>query len=167
MILFLQNIARFILVILIQVFVLNNIRFSGFINPYIYILFILMLPVRFPRWLSLILGFITGMIIDSFTNTPGVHTFATVLIAYIRNPVINAFISVEEGANPVPGLYSFGVGAFIKYLVTMVIVHHATFFFLEVFSFQDAGHTLLRIFLNSTITVVLLIGVLSFNRNKL
>ena len=80
MILFLQNIARFILVILIQVFVLNNIRFSGFINPYIYILFILMLPVRFPRWLSLILGFITGMIIDSFTNTPGVHTFATVLI---------------------------------------------------------------------------------------
>ena len=58
MILFIQNIVRFILLILIQVFVLNNIRFSGFINPYIYILIILLLPVRFPRWASLIVGFI-------------------------------------------------------------------------------------------------------------
>jgi len=166
MILFLQNIARFISVILVQVFVLNNIRFAGFINPYIYILFILMLPVRFPRWLSLILGFITGLIIDSFTNTPGVHAFATVLIAYLRNPVINAFISVEEGASPIPGLYSFGVAAFVKYIVTLVIIHHTAFYFLEVFSFENVIPTILRIMLNSLITIVIIIGLQSFKPGK-
>ena len=167
MILFLQNIARFIVLILIQVFVLNNIRFSGFINPYIYILFILLLPVRFPRWASLILGFITGLIIDSFTNTPGVHAFATVLLAYLRNPVINAFLSVEEGANPVPGFYSFGVAAFVKYVITLVIVHHTAFFFLETFTFHDAGSTLIRIVLNSAVTIIILFGIQSFKRSKL
>jgi rod shape-determining protein MreD len=149
------------------VFVLNNIRFSGFINPYIYILFILLLPVRFPRWISLLLGFGLGLIIDSFTNTPGVHAFATVLVAYLRKPVINAFISVEEGANPLPGLYSFGVAAFVKYLVTLVVIHHTAFYFLEVFSFHDAGSTLMRIALNSFVTITILLGIQSFKKGKL
>lgn len=166
MILLIQNIVRFILLMLVQVFVLNNIRFAGFINPYIYILFILLLPVRFPRWLSLILGFITGLVIDSFTNTPGIHAFATVLLAYLRNPVITAFLSVEEGANPVPGFYSFGVAAFVKYVIALVILHHTAFFFLEVFSFREAGYTLLRILLNSSITVILLFGIQSFKLTK-
>ena len=159
MILFLQNILRFIVLILTQVFVLNNIRFIGFINPYIYILFILLLPVRFPRWLSLILGFITGLIIDSFTNTPGVHAAATVLIAYLRNPVINVFINLEEGANPVPGFDTFGISSFVKYLISMVVIHHTAFFFLEAFNVETPGQTLLRILLNSIITLVLLFGL--------
>lgn len=166
MILFLQNIARFILVLLVQVFVLNNIRFSGFINPYIYILFILLLPTRFPRWLSLILGFITGLIIDSFTNTPGIHAFATVLLAYLRNPVIKAFTSIEEGVNPVPGFYGFGVGPFVKYVVTLVLLHHTAFFFLEVFSFMNAGQTVLRILMNSFVTITLIIGLQSLKSGK-
>jgi rod shape-determining protein MreD len=159
MILFLQNVIRFIVLVLAQVFVLNNIRFIGFINPYIYILFILLLPVRFPRWLSLILGFIIGLIIDSFTNTPGVHTAATVLMAYLRNPVINVFINLEEGVNPVPGFFSFGIASFVKYITSMVLIHHTAFYFLEVFSFDTPGQTLLRILLNSLITLFLLFGL--------
>jgi len=166
MILLLQNIARFLILILVQVFVLNNIRFSGFINPYIYILFILLLPVRFPRWLSLILGFITGMIIDSFTNTPGVHAFSTVLLAYFRNPVINIFLSIDEGANPVPGFYSFGVSAFVKYVVSLVILHHTAFYFIEIFSFENAGQTFLRLVLNSVVTILIIFGIQSFNTRK-
>lgn len=166
MILFLQNIARFLLLILVQVFVLNNIRFSGFINPYIYVLFILLLPVRFPRWLSLIVGFVTGLIIDSFTNTPGIHTFATVLLAYLRNPVINAFLSIEEGANPVPGFYSFGVSAFVKYVISLVILHHTAFYFLEIFSFENAGQTIIRLLMNSVVTILIILGIQSFKTGK-
>ncbi len=166
MIVVLQNIARFLILILVQVFVLNNIRFSGFINPYIYILFILLLPVRFPRWLSLILGFITGMIIDSFTNTPGVHAFATVLLAYFRNPVISIFLSIDEGANPVPGFFSFGVSAFVKYVISLVILHHTAFYFLEIFSFDNAGQTILRLMMNSTVTILIIFGIQSFKTGK-
>lgn len=164
MILFLQNIVRFILLILIQVFVLNNIRFLGFINPYIYVLFIFLLPVKFPRWMSLILAFIIGIIIDAFSNTYGIHAFSAVLIAFLRNPVINIFISIEEGANPVPSFYTFGVGAFIKYIVTLVIIHHITFFFLEIFGFENFGQTLLKIILNAFFTIVIILGIHSFKR---
>jgi len=164
MILLIQNIVRFALLILVQVFVLNNIRLLGYINPYIYILFIFLLPVKFSRAGSLVLAFILGMIIDAFSNTPGMHTFATVLIAFLRNPVINIFITIEEGANPEPSFYSFGVAAFIKYIITLVFIHHSAFFFLEIFTFVGVGQTLLRIFLNTLITSIILLGINSFKK---
>lgn len=89
----LQNIFSFIVLILLQVLVLNNVQFLGFLNPYIYILFILSLPVKFPRWITLILGFVLGLIIDVFSNTIGTHAFATVLIAFFRTGIIKLFTS--------------------------------------------------------------------------
>lgn len=139
--------------------VLNNIRLLGYINPYIYILFIFALPVRFSRAFSLILGFILGLIIDAFSNTPGMHTFATTLIAFLRNPVINIFTTIEEGANPEPSFHSFGVFAFIKYIIVLVLIHHTAFFFLEVFTFVGFEQTLLKIALNTLVTSVILLGV--------
>ncbi len=159
-----QNIFSFVILVLIQVLALNNIQFLGFINPYIYILFILSLPVKFPRWLSLILAFILGLTIDTFSNTIGMHTFATVLIAFFRNGIIKLFTSIEEGSNPVPSFYSFGVGAYIKYVVFMVLLHHSSLFFLEAFSFQNFWMTILRILLSSFVTVLLILGIRSFNR---
>ena len=79
----LQNILRFIFLILIQVFLLDNIQFMGYINPMIYVLFILLLPVRFPRWALLISAFAMGLIIDVFSNTAGMHTFALVFAAFL------------------------------------------------------------------------------------
>lgn len=159
-----QNIFSFVILVLVQVLALNNIQFLGFINPYIYILFILSLPVKFPRWLSLILAFILGLTIDTFSNTIGMHTFATVLIAFFRNGIIKLFTSIEEGSNPVPSFYSFGVGAYIKYVVFMVLLHHSSLFFLEAFSFHNFWMTLLRILLSSFVTVLLILGIRSFNR---
>ena len=78
----LQNIFSFILLVLVQVLVLNNIQFLGYIDPYLYILFILVLPVQMPRWFLLILAFALGITIDIFSNTLGMQAFATVFIAF-------------------------------------------------------------------------------------
>ena len=164
MIVFLQNTLRFVLLLLAQVFILNNIRFLGFINPYIYILFIFLLPVKFPRWISLILAFVLGLILDVFSNTYGIHAFTSVLIAFLRNPVINMYTSIEEGASPTPSFYTFGVVPFIKYVSTLVIFHHTVLLLLEVFSFNDFGDTLLRIVLNSLVTILIILGIQSFYR---
>lgn len=67
----LQNIIRFVLLVLAQVLILNNIQFLGYINPYIYILFIFSLPYRTPQWLILSLAFILGLTIDIFSKTWG------------------------------------------------------------------------------------------------
>ena len=83
------------LLVLIQVLALNNIQFLGFLNPYIYILFILSLPVKLPNWITLLLAFVLGLTIDAFSNTMGMHAFATVLVAFLRGGIINLFISID------------------------------------------------------------------------
>lgn len=160
-----RYILRFLVLVLVQVLILNNINFLGYINPYIYIFFILILPARFSRHLVLIIAFVLGLTIDTFANTYGIHTFSTVLIAYLRPVSIKLFTNIEEDTNPIPSLASFGVFGYIKYMFSLVLIHHASFYLLEVFSFVNIGFTLLRILLNSLITAIILLGIISFKRD--
>jgi len=157
----LQNIFRFMLLVLFQVLVLNNIQFLGYINPYLYILFILVLPVQMPRWFLLILAFILGLTIDIFSNTPGMHAFATVFVAFFREGIIKLFTNIEEGNNPTPSFHTFGVSAFVKYVVLIVIIHHTTLFLLEAFSFAHFWIMLTKILLSSLLTIMLILGIQS------
>ena len=84
----LKNVLRFIFLIGIQVLVLNNVLFMNYINPYIYILFILLLPFDTARWLLLVLSFALGFSVDAFQNTMGLHAFSCVFIAFIRRPIL-------------------------------------------------------------------------------
>jgi rod shape-determining protein MreD len=157
----LQNIFRFLLLVLFQVLVLNNIQFLGYINPNLYVLFILALPVRTPRWFSLLLAFAIGLTIDAFSNTMGMHAFATVFITFFRNGIIKLFTSIEEGSNPTPSFYSFGVGAYIKYVVLFVLIHHSILFYLEAFSFVHFWIISSKIILSSLFTILLILGIQS------
>lgn len=157
-----QLIIRFIFLILIQIFVLDNIQFLGYINPMIYILFILSLPIRFPKWLSLILAFILGFIIDVFSNTLGMNTFATVFLAFVRVPIINLIISFDEGANPAPSFQNFGVNNYVKYVILCVFIHHLILFMTESFSFTSFWFTLIKTLLSSVVTILLIFMIKSF-----
>ena len=77
------NILRFVVVVALQVFILNELRLGGFINPWLYLYFILMLPIHIPGWLLLMVAFLTGFTIDVFSNTIGMHTLATVFLAFL------------------------------------------------------------------------------------
>lgn len=157
----LQNIFRFIILVVVQVFVLDSIQFMGYISPMIYILFILSLPVRFHRGLSLILAFVLGLTIDMFNNTMGLHAFATVLLAFFRNPVIRIFVSLEEGMNPTPSFRTFGVSSYIKYIVTLIVTHHAVLFLMESFSFLNLSLLVPKILISSLVTFLLIAGIQS------
>lgn len=157
----LENIIRFILLVLAQVLVMNNIQFLGYINPYIYILFILSLPYLTPRWFVLFLAFGIGIIIDIFSDTLGIHAFAAVFIAFFRTGMIKLFTSIEEGNNPTPSFHTFGVGAYIKYIILAVLIHHSTLFFLESLSFMHLWLVAGKIIFSSILTVLLLIGLQS------
>ena len=157
----LQNIFRFILLIVLQIFLLDNIQFLGYITPMIYVLFILSLPVRFPRSLLLLLAFAMGLIIDIFSNTLGIHAFATVFVAFVRNPVINIFTSIDEGNNPTPSFHSFGVGAYVRYVITIVLLHHTTLFLLEAFSLMNVVFLVPKILISSAVTILLILATQS------
>ncbi|VBB47044.1 Rod shape-determining protein MreD [uncultured Paludibacter sp.] len=157
-----QIIIRFIVLVFLQIFVLDNIQFLGYINPMIYVLFVLSLPVRFPKWISFLLAFFLGLIIDMFSNTLGMHTFATVFLAFVRTPVINVLTSFDEGVNPVPSYKTFGVNNYVKYVVICVLLHHFTLFMIETFSFTSFTFTFLKILMSSVVTILLILLVQTF-----
>jgi rod shape-determining protein MreD len=153
-----RNIGSFFFLVLLQVLVLNNIEFSGFINPYLYILFIMLLPFETPKWILLLISFFLGFLIDLFSNTLGMHAFASVAIAFIR-PYILGGIAPREGyeAGMKPGLNSFGWEWILKYSFVMVFVHHFILFYTETFKFQMFFSTLLRVILSTLFTIILII----------
>jgi hypothetical protein len=110
------------------------------------------------------MAFGTGLLIDIFSNTPGLHAFSTVLIAFLRYPVFNIFTSIEEGANPTPSFHSFGVVPFISSIALLILIHHTALFMLEVFSFINFGETIFRILINSLITILIILAIQSFVR---
>jgi rod shape-determining protein MreD len=159
MYLILRNIVRFLVVILFQVLVMDNVMLNGYLIPQVYLLFILLMPFETPRWIQLISGFLLGMGIDIFLNTPGMHTFATVAVSFVRPYFLN-LLAPRDGYEPdsFPRVYYYGFLWFLKYTLTLVFIHHFILFYLEVFQLSEFLATLLRVILStilSTSTIVL------------
>lgn len=155
----LKNIFRFFILVLLQVFILNNIQFSGYINPYLYVLFILMLPFNIHRWALIILGFTLGFSIDIFSNTAGLHSAATVLIAFIRPFIIKLGNKGQEyeATSFTPSVRITGFRWFFIYSLILVSIHHIFLFFLEEFNFHDFFTTFFRAIASIIATILLLI----------
>ena len=165
-----NSILRFglvlILLILLQVLLFNNIQFSGYVNPYIYILFILLLPFEIPSWLLLMLSFGTGLILDFFSGSPGMHTSATVLTGFVR-PYILRVISPRDGyESGSPSSLVYGFRWFFIYTVLIVAIHHTVLFYIEVFRFADFFRTMLRVLLSSLFTVIFILLIELYRRSR-
>ena len=157
----------FVLLILLQVLLFNNIQFSGYINPYVYIMFILLLPIEIPSWLLLILSFTIGMIIDFFSGSPGVHTFATVLSGFVR-PYVIRVVSPKDGyeSGSEPSMSNYGFRWFLSYTLLIVLIHHTSLFYLEVFRFTDFFRTLFRVILSTIFSVTFILLIEYYRRGK-
>ena len=154
-----RNIFRFVVLILFQVLVLDNVMINGYMIPYIYILFILLMPFETPRWIQLLSGFALGLVMDLFSGTPGMHTAASVLIAFVR-PYLLDLLASRDGYEPetFPRVHYYGLLWFLKYAALIVVIHHLALFYLEVFQLKHFFSTLLRVILSSilsTSTIVL------------
>ena len=143
----------FVLLVLIQVLILNQVQFSGYVNPYIYVLFVLLLPLNSPRYVVLITAFLIGLTIDVFSNSLGIHSFSTVFIAYLRPAVVRLISNREEDRNDYPGLKQNNLRWFIYYTSVLVIMHHFVLFYLEIFTFYNFFGTLFRVFLSSLFSI--------------
>jgi hypothetical protein len=156
---------RFFLVMLMQVLVLNNLQFSGFINPYFYIWFILILPFNTPGWVLLVTAFFLGLGIDAFPqglagngSTLGTHAAATVAIAFLRPTVLRWINPREEyRQETLPDARSYGLIWFAGYVLIMAGIHHFILFFLEDLSLRDLFRTLWRVLLSSLFSFILIL----------
>jgi rod shape-determining protein MreD len=152
------NIFRFIFLVLLQAVILNNIQLGGFINPYLYVLFILLLPFETPKGLLLLLAFLLGLSVDMFANTMGIHASATVFMAFCR-PYILKLVAPRDGyeAETLPSIKNLGLRWFLVYSTFLVFLHHTFLFFVEVFRFSEFFMTLWRVLLSSSLTIFLVV----------
>jgi rod shape-determining protein MreD len=157
----------FILLILFQVLLFNNIQFSGYVNPYIYIMFILLLPIEIPSWLMLLLSFFTGLMIDFFSGSHGMHTSATVLAGFVR-PYVLRLVAPRDGyeSGPDPSMIIYGFRWFLTYALLIVLVHHTALFYLEVFRFADFFRTLLRVLFSSVFSVAFILLIEFYRKGR-
>ena len=154
-----RNILRCVVVILFQVLIMDNVMINGYMIPYIYILFILLMPFETPRWVQLLAGFALGLALDLFSGTLGMHTAASVLAAFAR-PYLLDLLASRDGYEPetFPRIHYYGFLWFLKYTALIVVIHHLALFYLEVFQLKHFFSTLLRVILSSvlsTSTIVL------------
>ena len=152
-----KYILMFIFVVLIQVLILNQLQISGYLNPYFYVLFILLLPVSTPRYLVLLLAFIIGFSIDFFSDTPGLHAAATTLLGYLRTPVMYLVSGRGSDMAEYPTLKNNGLRWFLVYSVLLVLIHHFFLFYMEVFSFTGFFRTLIRVIFSTILSVFVIV----------
>jgi rod shape-determining protein MreD len=152
-----RNIIRFVILVLVQVLILNNIQVSGYILPYFYVLFILLLPFETPKWLLLIAAFALGLSVDLFSHTPGMHASASVFMAFLR-PYVLEMSSPRDGYEPgsFPRLYYYGFQWFLRYTLILVFAHHFVLFYVEVFRFAEFFNTLARVLLSTLFSTILI-----------
>jgi rod shape-determining protein MreD len=163
-----RNILRFVLLILVQVLLINNIELGRFINPYIYVLFIIVLPFETPKWLLLVSAFLLGITVDMFQDTAGMHAMACVFMAYVRPGVLKLF-SPREGYEfgTQPTVQYLGVPWFLSYSGILILLHHLVLFYTEMFRFSEFFSTFLRVLVSSLFTLLLVVVTqYMFNRKK-
>jgi len=164
----LRNIFRFIALVLVQVLIVKNIELGRFINPFVYVLFLVILPFETPKWSLLFIGFMLGITIDMFYDTPGFHASACVVMAYIRPGILKLFSprdGYESGTQPT--VQYLGVPWFLSYAGILVLAHHFVLFFLEIFRFSEFFSTFFRAIISAVSTMILIVTIqYLFNRKK-
>jgi rod shape-determining protein MreD len=156
------------MLVLVQVLIVKNIELGRFINPFIYVLFLIILPFETPKWALLFIAFALGITVDMFYDTAGLHAAACVMMAYIRPGVLKLFSprdGYESGTQPT--IQYLGIPWFLSYAGILVLAHHTILFFLEIFRFSEFFSTFLRVLISSVCTMILIVVIqYLFNRKK-
>lgn len=152
----------------VQIFLLRNLNFYNLSNPFIYVLFILALPFGIPNLLLFLLAFGTGLTLDSFYDTLGVHTSACVVLAFVRILFISVSVNREAFDEPEPSLGNMGFKWFTIYATLCIFSHHFVLFFLEAFKLTELLYTLARCLTSFVFSLftILLVEFIFYNRKS-
>lgn len=163
----LSILLNFVLILGVQVLLLNDvvIRSSMTVQgiplfiPLVYPLIILLLPVRTAPWLALLIGFVLGLSVDLFCNTPGMHAAATVLLAYIRIGLLNLFFqqNAKDINDAMPTLFRMGFRAFLVYLLIACAIHHLFLYTLQIWSWKQSLYILLKTLVSVPMSVLIMV----------
>ncbi len=156
---YIRRLKWLVILILLQVLILNNIHIAGYATPFLYVYLILKLNTSISRNGLMLWGFSLGLLVDVFSNTPGMNAIATVLLAFTRPFFFNLFISKDTSESISPGFDSIGIWPFTKYALICILIHHSTLLLIESFSFFDLSTLLLKIVASTLLTFLCVLAI--------
>lgn len=163
---FLNKLIHFLVLVLIQVLVLNHIHLLGVATPLLYVYFILNFSYNYPRWASMLWAFIMGIIIDIFSNTPGIASASLTLLAAIQPHILRPFIMHDDTSDIEPNITVLTYSRYIGFASIMTFIYSIVFFTLEMFSFFNIVEWISCV-IGSTVLTIALILVIERMRSRL
>ncbi|RQP11602.1 MAG: rod shape-determining protein MreD [Parapedobacter sp.] len=165
---FVNNIVRFVVLVILQVFLFKNIGYYNLATPFPYILFILLLPVGIPNFLLYCIAFFTGITVDAFYDTLGVNAAACVALVWARILFIRITLQTDQYESYLTPLWgNVPFRWYFLYVTVLALFHHAVLFMMETFSFHQFHYTIIRVLLSCIFTVIIiLLFSLLFYRKK-
>jgi len=147
------NMLRFVLLVITQVLIFNNLNFLGFINPFVYVVFFYWYPIKVNRAIFMLTAFLLGLVIDIFSDTLALNALASVTIAYARPAIMRFCFGVN---------YDFQSFSFknttkvqrITFLALLVLIHHLIFFSFEILSIAHFLLILKKVFATGIVTLI-------------
>jgi hypothetical protein len=166
-----RNILRALGLILFQVLILSRVDLSigsfTFIHIIIYPFWIFLLPLNTPKAGVLVFAFISGLFVDYFYNSPGVHAAAMVVVAYLRGVVLRIITPFEGYSNSTsPTLVQMGFGWFISYTTLLFLIFSFAYYSFDAFSFVYFFQIFLKTIFTLIPSVVLFFVIHSLFRSK-
>lgn len=155
----LNHIARFIFMITIQVLVVNRLDlFDGLLLPFIYIHALLMLPFETPGWMRLLIAFFTGLVVDGFMDTAGLHASACVWMVFVQI-ALQKLLAPREGYEygQRPTIQSQGMRWYLVYAGVLAFLFHLWLFLAELFRFSTFFQTSFKALISAIAALLLLI----------
>jgi hypothetical protein len=155
----LKSISSFFILLVLQILIFNNIGITSWdIIPAFYILILILLPFETPDWLILVIAFIVGLVIDIFADTLGLSTSVCLLVAFLR-PLILRSISPRGGFDQgsYPRVQYMGLPWFVQFSFMMILIHQTAYYWLENFGFDHIGQILIKIFIGSFFSLILIV----------
>ncbi len=155
----------FVVMLVVQALLLNNIHLFGCSTPLLYVYVILMARRDFPRWGLLLFGFLLGLGVDMFSNTPGVGACSMTLLAFVQPMLMKLFLPRDSADDFQPGIPSLGLMKFVYFSFISIFLYSLVFFTLEMFNFFNWTLWALSVG-GSTLLTLLLVIVIDNLRNK-
>ena len=157
--LIIKNIFRFIVLIFFQISILNNVYLGGYANPFIYILFILMLPTNMNKIAMLLVSFAAGLSVDIFSCSLGFHSFAATLVAFARITFADRILTKDKSEEiDTPSVKTIAFSTYIIFVMILTFIYCFAYYSIEAFCIFDIFNVFIRSILSTCISSAFMIA---------
>lgn len=161
-------IAAFVVLVLLQIFLIDNIALSVYFHPLVYVAFVIMLPLDMkPVWV-LLCSTLMGLTIDTLTGMAGINVMATAAVGFLRPALLHAAVGRStDAADTIPALHRLSTKHLAWFIVLVVVLHSVIYFFMESLSLSNAPHTLVRLVVSDIVAIALIWYIIKLFTEKI